>query len=364
MQVTRRILISLQAMTQMEFGHWACALAVIGLIVPARAHTIQHPIKTPPTQIGVRNGHAMVYEGISDRVLLFGGADDAKVCEDTWEWDGRTWQQVSTTGPGPRTFPSMAYDSIRRKVLLFGGNRVLFGSNEAANRFLNDTWQWDGRRWTELKVPGPPARAEAAMAFDKERGRVVLFGGYYRSSGRIIRLGDTWEWDGYRWVQSKVSGPNARNGAAVTYDASRGKLILFGGRTEDGVSGETWEWNGGRWEENRSALTEGRFNPVMAYDSARQKVIRFGGRYAGKPVGDTWEYDGKSWIRLSSVGPAARNHTAMAYNPKIDRIILFGGHDFGTTDAVNVFGDTWEWHANEWLQKDAGAIRKRIENGH
>ena len=150
----------------------------------------------------------------------------------------------------------------------------------------------------------------------------------------------------------------------MTYDASRGKLILFGGRTEDGVSGETWEWNGGRWEENRSALTEGRFNSVMAYDSVRQKVIRFGGRYAGKPVGDTWEYDGKSWIRLSSSGPAPRNHTAMAYSPKLDRIILFGGHDFGTTDAVNVFGDTWEWHANEWLQKDAGAIRKRIENGH
>jgi hypothetical protein len=318
----------------------------------------------PLTEIGVRNAHAMVYEGIHGRVILFGGADDSKVCDDTWEWNGRRWKRISMTGPGPRTFPSMAYDSIRRKVVLFGGNKVLFGANENENRFLADTWEWDGWKWLQIKVPGPPARAEAAMAFDKRRGRVVLFGGYYRSNGQVIRLGDTWEWNGSEWVEIKAPGPTGRNGSALVYDIGHNKIVLFGGSTQTGPSGETWEWDGRHWTENRSASTEGRFNSVMVYDEAQRKVIRFGGRYAGKPVGDTWEYDGKNWRQLSSTGPAPRNHTAMVYNPKLHKAILFGGHNFGMSELTNVFGDTWEWDGNAWLQKDAGETRRRVENGH
>ena len=73
----------------------------------------------------------MVYEGSRGRVILFGGADDSKVCGDTWERDGRKWKRIAITGPGPRTFSAMAFDSVRKKVVLFGGNKVLFGANEA-----------------------------------------------------------------------------------------------------------------------------------------------------------------------------------------------------------------------------------------
>jgi hypothetical protein len=315
-------------------------------------------------EIGVRNGHAMVYEGVRGRVILFGGADDSQVCGDTWEWNGRRWSRISVAGPGPRTFPAMAYDSLRRRVVLFGGNKVLFGATEDENRFLDDTWEWDGRKWTQINVPGPRGRAEAAMSFDRRRGRVVMFGGYYRSNGKLTRLGDTWEWDGARWVEFKVPGPAARSSSALAYNVSRGQIVLFGGRTHDGLSGETWEWDGRQWVENRSALTEGRFNSVMAYDEARRKLIRFGGRYAGKPVGDTWEYEGQNWTRLNSSGPAPRNHTSMVYDPKSRTIVLFGGHDFGASEMSNVFGDTWELGASGWVLKNAGETRRRVENGH
>ena len=101
-----------------------------------------------------------------------------------------------------------------------------------------------------------------------------------------------------------------------------------------------------------------------AHRPAQRKVIRFGGRYAGKPVGDTWECDGKNWQRLSLTGPSPRNHTAMVYNPKLRKMILFGGHNFGMSEFTNVFGDTWEWDGNGWLQKDVGETRRRVENGH
>jgi hypothetical protein len=306
----------------------------------------------------------MVYDGRRGRVVLFGGADETKVCGDTWEWDGKTWRLMSLTGPGPRTFPAMAYDSRRKKVVLFGGNRVLFGKNPDENTFLGDTWEWDGLKWTRLEVSGPPPRAEAAIAFDARRGRVVLFGGHNRTSEGRVRLGDTWEWDGKKWTQINVTGPSKRNGAAQVYNSESAKIVLFGGATQEGVSGETWEWDGKQWLQNRSAITQGRFNSVMAYDSARRKVIRFGGRYGGKPVGDTWEYDGKGWRHLSSTGPTERNHTGMAYDSKRKEIVLFGGHDFGLSDGVNIFGDTWEWDGSEWALKKAGEARKRIDNGH
>jgi len=319
--------------------------------------------KTFP-QLGVRNAHAMTYDSGRGRVILFGGADESKVCGDTWEWDGRRWALVSQSGPGPRTFPAMAYDSIRKKVVLFGGNRVLFGKNPNENRFLNDTWEWDGESWTQVQAAGPSPRAEAAMAFDSRRGRVVLFGGHDRAGEAGRRLGDTWEWDGKRWVEMKVTSPSPRNGATQVYDSVRGKIVLFGGSTQTGVLGETWEWDGKQWIENRAALTQGRFNCVMAYDSARRKIIRFGGRYAGKPLGDTWEYDGKRWAPLTPSGPTPRNHTAMVYDSKRKTIILFGGHDYGLRDEVNVFGDTWEWDGGEWLLKGAVKVIQRISNGH
>src|SRR5262249_54741256 len=71
--------------------------------------------------IGVRNAHALAYDSDRHRVILFGGADESKVCGDMWEWAGNRWTQVSQAGPGPRTFPAMAYDSRRKKVVLFGG---------------------------------------------------------------------------------------------------------------------------------------------------------------------------------------------------------------------------------------------------
>ena len=316
------------------------------------------------SQIGVRNAHAMAYDGNRGRVILFGGADDSKVCGDTWEWNGDKWIRISIDGPGQRTFPALAYDHRRKKVVLFGGNRVLFGRSPEENEFLNDTWEWDGQKWTQMNVTGPSPRAEAAMAFDIRRGRVVLFGGHDRAGEAGSRLGDTWEWDGKRWIEIKVTGPSPRNSAALVYDSARGKIVLFGGSTREGVSGETWEWDGRQWVENRAALTEGRFNSVMAYDDARRKVIRYGGRYAGKPVGDTWEYDGKEWKQISSTGPAARNHTAIAYNPQSKKIVLFGGHDFGTHDPANVFGDTWEWEGKSWRQKGPGEVRKRANDTH
>jgi hypothetical protein len=211
----------------------------------------------------------MAYDGDRAKVMLFGGADDRSVLGDLWEWDGKSWQKISASGPAPRTFPAMAYDRDRRRLVLFGGNRVLFGTENDKDTFLDDMWEWDGARWHEIKTTTPSARAEACMVYDSARRRLVLFGGYSVVAGKRTRFGDTWEWDGKLWQQVNTNGPSPRNGAAMTYDSVRRRVLLFGG---NGPSGETWTWDGKVWSEVKPVVAEGRFNSVMAFDEAHQSA--------------------------------------------------------------------------------------------
>jgi hypothetical protein len=192
-----------------------CA-AVLSILIGSAKCVAQ----TVSLSLGVRNAHAMAYDSDRKRIVLYGGADAAKVRSDTWEFDGKGWLLASDEGPGPRTFPVMTYDSVRKRVVLFGGNRVLFGRTQQDNEYLNDTWEWDGRKWTEIKVAGPPPRAEAVMAFDRERGRAVLFGGHCMSEKSRNRWGDTWEWDGTKWMQITITGPSPRNGGVCRLRSS------------------------------------------------------------------------------------------------------------------------------------------------
>ena len=112
-----------------------------------------------------------------------------------------------------------------QSVVLFGGMDI------ATSTFLGDTWEWDGRGWTQRASSGPSARSEHAMATLGDK--VVLFGGGEESiAGATVRivgspLGDTWAWDGAAWTQRSTTGPSARSGHAMATLA--GKVVLFGG---------------------------------------------------------------------------------------------------------------------------------------
>jgi hypothetical protein len=300
----------------------------------------------------------MAYDSRRHVVVLFGGADAEAVRGDTWEWNGRTWKRVSDHGPSPRTFPAMTYDGERGVTLVFGGNTVLFGKENSNPKLLDDFWEWDGTQWKQLPS-GPSARAEAVLAFDPVRRRVVLFGGYERVSGERRPLGDTWEWNGTRWTIASKTGPSPRNGAAIAHDFGRGRTVLFGGPPVTGAGFETWEWDGERWLRSTAVSAEGRFNAVMAYDEIRRRVVRFGGWNGQQRMGDTWEYDGVRWTRLSQTGPHPRNHAALVYDSHCKCAVLFGGHD-----GESVFGDLWEWNGKRWSQRISTKPQKRIENGH
>lgn len=331
-------------------------LSVLALAAPADFTQRAGSAGANEPALSVRNAHALGIDPRSGRPLLVGGADDHAVRGDVFVWTGSRWRPVGAPGPSPRTFPAVALDQARGRLVLFGGNRVLFGAEGAAGRFLGDTWEWAGVGWAQVAEDGPSPRAEAAMAFDAWRRRVVLFGGYDREGGTNRKLGDTWEWDGARWRLAARDGPSPRNGAAMAYDERARRVVLFGG--SGGPSGETWEWDGARWTKAGS-IPEGRFNAAMAYDAGRRVLVRFGGWDGARRTGDTWIYEGRSWRRVATSGPAARNHAGMTYDARRRRIVLFGGHD-----GAVVFGDTWEWDGRRWRRVGYHRPLPRVENGH
>jgi hypothetical protein len=74
------------------------------------------------------------------------------------------------------------------------------------------------------------------------RKRDAAAGGGYPQTR--LWLHDLWEWDGRRWVQVAVDGPPSQGGLpGMTYDDQRNRLVLFGG---GGLKG-TWERAGATW---------------------------------------------------------------------------------------------------------------------
>jgi hypothetical protein len=74
---------------------------------------------------------AMVYTG--SRAVLFGGYNSVAVNHNTWDWKGTLWARRQNMGPPGRAFHSMAYDIDRNHVVLFGGIDETRG--------FNDTWE-------------------------------------------------------------------------------------------------------------------------------------------------------------------------------------------------------------------------------
>jgi uncharacterized protein (TIGR03437 family) len=200
----------------------------------------------PPTGPSGRYGHAMAYDSAHSQVVLFGGADANNnpvptVLGDTWIWDGANWtQKFPQTSPPPRFQHAMAYDSVRGKVVLYGGM-----SSNSFSDVLGDTWVWDGTNWTqESPQTSPPAVAEHAMAFDSNQGQVVLFGGIGEGPP-----GATWLWDGSNWTQAPplANAPPQRSAQTMAYDSVHDQVVMFGGIGSGTVPtlGDIWTYGVG-----------------------------------------------------------------------------------------------------------------------
>jgi hypothetical protein len=331
---------------------------ILAIPLAAALATLPRPVFAQQAHPGVRNAHAAVYDTHTRSLLLFGGATASEVRADLWRWHADSWHRSTATGPEPRTFPAMAYDSARGEVVLFGGSRVLFGDSTTPPAMLADTWVHRDDEWTRFTGSGPSPRAEAAVAYDPRRERTVLFGGRVTSrGGGVTRLGDTWEWDGRRWIWMSAAGPSPRSGAAMAWHPELRAVVLFGG--SGGPLGDTWSWDGRAWTRLSIPAAPGRFNPVMAWDPSLRRLVRFGGWDGQGRTSDTWALGEDGWALLAGDGPSPRNHAVLVSAPDRGSVLLFGGHD-----GELVFGDLWERRNGHWIRLDSIPATRRVPNRH
>ena len=75
--------------------------------------------------------------------MLFGGFVDGDVNGETWVREQGHWREVDGVGPPPRNVHAMAYDPLRQRVVLYGGI--------GAEGRLADLWEWDGAQWIKIQ---------------------------------------------------------------------------------------------------------------------------------------------------------------------------------------------------------------------
>ncbi|MBY0263075.1 MAG: hypothetical protein K2Q20_12075, partial [Phycisphaerales bacterium] len=231
----------------------------------------------------------------------------------------------------------MAYDSSRGRTVLFGGRGV--DGNPTA-----DTWEFDGLGWTKRSFTGPtpPARLGAALAFDAARGRVVLFGG---AGASAESLGDTWVFDGVAGTQLQIAGPAARFGHAMAYDAARQRVVLFGGDGDALPFGDTWEFNGSAWSQVTTfTIPPQRSVHAMAYDASIQSVVVVGGAGAFGTLSDTWTFNGLTWQEGPSA-PRGVIGATLVYDSARGGSVLVGGYQ---GDTNTLYNDVSVFNGTEW----------------
>lgn len=305
----------------------------------------------PEVSLEARRGHVMVFDEARHQLLLIGGwgAEDGAPAGDrgsTWALNGSTWTRLAATGPSPRHNAVAVYDASRQRVVLFGGIVGVFPSEQ----ILSDTWEWDGSNWTKVSDTGPSPRVHLNMAYDRARGRIVLYGGF--SLATMTELRDIWEWTGTTWSQQAVGGPASTVARGVAYDDKAGALILFSATTGSGASTVHMDvWNGSVLVRLPSPAPDcvGALSPLGA---------SLGGFFsagwcqsANTFRSDLW--NGSEWSTVGGNQPSARMAHAMAYDRDRDRVVLYGGEAMPSGAPLS---DTWEFNGTAWTQPTLNSL--------
>lgn len=269
---------------------WTWALLFAGLL-PAQGAPVWQLVDGPvPPAYG---GHYDARRASVVRFFEQGGV---------YEGTARGWRHVAVTATPPdapvgRTDPAVAFDPERGRLVLFGGQ----GASS-----LGDTWSWDGLRWQRIvTVVSPPRRAGGAMAFDTARGVMVLCGGTERAGILVTPLADTWELVGEQW-RSLRNTPGYGADPVMAYDAARGDMVL--------VATGAFHFDGAAWRYgNRQVVATAA--GAMAYDPIRRVVVL---HRAGMPI---LEYDGTNW-RTAAASGSQSSLPALHFDPDLGTVVL------------------------------------------
>ena len=190
----------------------------------------------------------VVYDRAGNRIIGVGLQDGSAKVHILTHANGiggtPTWSQIDTAGTSPphRTHHSAVYDQANNRVIVFGGGQ--FGG-PFFNVLFNDVWVLTNANgiggaptWIQLAPTGtPPTPREGHRAvYDSISNRMIVFGG--GNNGLMNVPSDVWVLTNANgiggaptWIQllPDGSGPSRRERAAIAYDQTSNRMVLFGG---------------------------------------------------------------------------------------------------------------------------------------
>jgi hypothetical protein len=301
-----------------------------------------------------RSNNTAIYDPVRKRMVVFGGTVARVSSNDVWALSlsgTPAWSPISTAGTPPpdRVNSAAIYDPIQDRMVIFGGYST------SAGGYVNDSWGLTlagSPTWIELTPTGtlPAPRSYHTAIYEPIAGRMVVFGGYDGGT----RLDDAWALPlagAAPWYEIAVgTRPSARAGHSAIYDATRLRMVVFGGW--DGIlRNDVWELSflgTPTWGELSPA---GTLPPVHAYhtavhDPVRDRMVVFGGTVGSGGTNRTWALSlsgGGAWSELAPAGsrPTELYLVAGIYDSEGDRLVVFGGYN-DAEDRNEVWMLEWE----------------------
>jgi hypothetical protein len=275
-----------------------------------------------------RHSHIAVYDGVNDRMIVFGGCLEGclPVANDTWVLINATgaggtptWQQLSPTGgpPAARALPTAVYDQVNNRMTIFAGQ-----NGGGSGGYYSDAWVLTNANglggapaWTQLSpVGGPPLGLYGASAvYDQANNVMTVFGGLGPAQAQPTNavwtlsnangLGGSPVWK--RIVANGASGSPARRAFhTATYDPGSNRMTIYAGQ-----------------------------NSTLGMDFGDVWVLENANGMGGAAA----------WVKLTVTAsarltPTSRDSHTAVYDPGTNRMIVFGG-GLNLVDGIS-FG-TW-----------------------
>lgn len=280
-----------------------------------------------------RSDTAAVYSPVYGDIFLYGGRSESQsVLADFWGYEGSVWSlQTTSAPPGPRMGHNLMFDTVRSRVLLFGG----FDGSE--NR--PELWAFD-ESWHLVEIQGdPPKVAFAAVAYDRNRDRVVVFGGQ-DPLGETIQDDAVYEFDGTTWSLGILPEirPPPRDRPASMFSGRLGGFLIYGGQRDSQILDDAWLWNGITWTNLCTSCTgTPRVSASLVSYPPRADILLIGGTSSGAPVAGTRYLNATTFEPLSLLPTALSGATAVFFSPT-QSVMLFGGTGPSCSGAC---GTTW-----------------------
>ena len=211
----------------------------------------------PDEKPSPRKASQIAYDAESDRIILFGGGQSSEDnYDDTWAYDYNTdtWTEMQPeVSPPGRGYHGMVYDPVSDRVLLWGG-----GTDAGVSDLHVWAYDYNTDAWTAKEPPAnaPVYRAGFGWFYHSPSGRMMIFGGLSENYGALADQ-TVWAYD-YRansWeALTPSTSPSKRAYCPMAYAPSVNKALLLGGelvsQTADEISDETWVYDlaANEWE--------------------------------------------------------------------------------------------------------------------